>query len=304
MGTQYRREEVLTRLYAVRQSGLPILAVCPGSGLNAKLCELGGADIIALAHTGAVRQKGLPSITFPDRSTNEIVRQMMADQFHATKEIPIICGIDVSEISAHDDLDSLIDSSLSFGFSGVMNYPTSGEIASEEFLEVAQRGEAHGAYQVLQRESELKMFEVSRAKEREGVGFTREIELIHRARQRNIFTMVYAFTPGQAAKMARAGADCICGHCGGTGGGLVGHAETASHKSASQRLQEMLKAARVENPDVLFLGHGGPFAMPEDVAQMYQYSQVDGFLAGSAIDRIPVERAIIQTTREFKQVRY
>lgn len=303
MGKQYTRKELLARLHAVRDAGQPILAVCTGSGLNAKLCDLGGADLITLVHTGLMRQKGLPSIAKPERPTNQMVKEMMAEQFRATAQIPIICGINVSELPADGSLDELIDSFLPLGFSGIMNYPTAGEIASSEFVEMAQRGCAQDDYQLLLRSSELEMLEDCRRKERDGVGYARELELVRTARQRDIFTIVYAFTPEQAADMACAGADCICGHCGGTGGGLVGHTETADHQSAAQRLQTMLEAARAQAPDVLFLGHGGPFSAPEDTTLMYQYCQVDGFVAGSAVDRIPAERAILETARAFKNVK-
>lgn len=301
MGKQFTRAQVLHRLHGVKQAGRPILAACPGSGLNAKLCELGGADLITLVHTGLVRQKGLPSIASLDRPPNETVREMMAEQFAVTKDIPITCGIEVGDYPAQGDLDALIDSFLPLGFSGVMNYPTSGEIASPEFMELAGRGGGKEEYQLLQHSGEQAMLELCRRREQAGVGYGRELELIRRCRERDIFTAVYAFTAEQAAQMAAAGADCICGHCGGTGGGLVGHAETADHRSAARRLQAMVEAAHAAAPDVLVLGHGGPFSTPEDTALMYQYCQVDGFVAGSAVDRIPAERAIPAAVRAFKE---
>lgn len=301
MGTRFTRAQVLERLHGVKAAGRPILAVCPGSGLNAKLCELGGADLITLVHTGLVRQKGLPSIASLDRPPNDIVREMMAEQFAVTKDIPITCGIEVGDYPAQGDLDALIDTFLPLGFSGVMNYPTSGEIASPEFLALAGRSAGTEAYQLIQRSGEQAMLDLCRRREAAGVGYQRELELIRRCRERDIFTAVYAFTPEQAASMAAAGADCICGHCGGTGGGLVGHAETADHRSAARRLQAMVEAARAVNGEILVLGHGGPFSAPEDTALMYRYCQVDGFVAGSAVDRIPAERAIPAAVRAFKE---
>ena len=294
MGKRFSRKEVLEKLNSVRLRGVPIIAACAGSGLNAKLCEIGGVDLITLVHTGLIRQMGLPSITRLDISTNDAVKSMMKDQFLSTKDIPIICGINVGEFPPDGDLNELIDDFMPYGFSGVMNYPTAGEVASPEFVALAEK---EG------REDELKMFEECREKEAAGTGYARELELIRAAHERDLFTIVYAFTPQQAADMAMMGADCVAGHCGGTGGGLVGHTATTTHKAGAYRLQEILTAARKVNPDIIVLGHGGPFSTPEDTAMLYRYSDVDGFIGGSAIDRIPIEKAVIEAAREFKDVR-
>ncbi len=275
--------------------------VCPGSGLNAKLCELGGADLVTLVHTGLVRQMGLPSITKLDISPNEVVKLMMVDQFRATKQLPFLAGVDVSEFPADGDLNDLIDTFCDQGFSGLLNYPSSGEIGSAEFVAMAERGgSSDDEYQAMLHSGEMAMLEECRRKERDGVGYSRELELIRIAHDRDIFTAAYAFTPEQAADMARAGADCICGHCGGTGGGLVGHAETADHETASRRLNAIMGGARAVNPNILFFGHGGPFVTPEDTSVMYRYCKADGFIAGSAIDRIPIEKAVIGAAQAFK----
>ena len=291
MGTQHTRKAVLERLNAVRKKNRPLLIVCPGSGLNAKLCEIGGADLIQLVHTGLMRQKGLPSIARLDGSTNDAVKSMMKDQFRATKSIPIICGINVAEFSRDGDLNELIDSFMPYGFSGVLNYPSAGEVASDEFVAVAEKGGV---------KDELAMFDQSRENERNGVGYAREIELIKTAHDRDIFTMAYAFTPEQAADMAQAGADMIAGHCGGTGGGLVGHGATVTYEEGGKRLQEIALGARDVNPNIIVLGHGGPFAKPEDTMHMYEYCRVDGFIAGSAIDRIPIEEAVVKAAEAYK----
>ena len=147
---------------------------------------------------------------------------------------------------------------------------------------------------------ERQMFESCRAKEAAGVGFDREVEMIRLCRERDIFTIVYVFTPEQAAKMAAAGADAVSPHCGGTAGGLVGHAFALDYDAACARLQSMFDAARAENPDIILLGHGGPFATPADTAEMYRRCNAQGFTSGSGMDRIPIERALIETAQAFK----
>ncbi len=244
---------------------------------------------------------GLPSISKLDISPNKVVKLMMADQFRATKSLPFLAGVDVSEFPPDADLNDLIDTFQDQGFSGLLNYPSSGEIGSAEFVAMAEQGGGNAdEYQTMLHSGEMAMLEECRQKEYTGVGYARELELIRLAHQRDIFTAAYAFTPQQAADMAAAGADCICGHCGGTGGGLVGHAATADHETAGRRLNSIMEGAKSVNPDILFFGHGGPFTSPEDTVLMYRYCKADGFIAGSAIDRIPIEKAIISAAKEFK----
>lgn len=300
MGRKSTRSEILTKLQKEIQQGVPILVAATGSGLNAKSAELGGADLIMLLHTGRMRQMGLPSIAFPERPTNEIVQEMFQEQFDATKEIPILAGVDVGQFPADGDLDQLIDSFLDMGFSGIVNFLSAGEIDSADFLTNAHKDQAEDSFGTLRVSGEQKMFETCREKEAAGVGFAREVALIRRCHERDIFTIVYVFTPEQAAQMAAAGADAVSPHCGGTKGGLVGHAFALDYDTAAARLQSMFDAARAVNPDIILLGHGGPFASPEDTKEMYRRCSAQGFTSGSGIDRIPIETAVMNTARAFK----
>lgn len=300
MGKKFTRAQVLKRLRDTIERGKPLLAVCAGSGLNAKLCELGGADLLTLVHTGLIRQKGLPSIAALDCTPHEIVRDMMEDQFLATEEIPITCGIEAGGLPADGDLGGLIDDFMALGFSGVMNYPSAGEIGSDEFVETAGIYSGSSEAERVLYAGEMALLEECRRKEAEGRGWARELELVRLCRQRDIFTVVYAFSPAQARQMAEAGADCLCGHCGGTAGGLVGHRITPNYESAARRLQAMFDEARSVNPDIILLGHGGPFSGPEDMEKLYSLTCAQGFIAGSAVDRIPIEKAVVEAVRKFK----
>lgn len=300
MGRQNTRDEILKKMNREIQCEVPILVAATGSGLNAKSAEAGGADAIMILHTGRARQMGLPSIASLDQPTNEIVRDMFQEQFDATVEIPILAGVDVGQFPADGDLNQLIDSFMDMGFSGIVNFMSAGEIASAEFLANAEKDRATDGFGAIRVSSEQKMFETCRKKEEAGVGFAREVELIRLCRRRDIFTIVYVFTPEQAAQMAQAGADAVSPHCGGTRGGLVGHSFALDYDAACTHLQAMFDAARAVNPDIILLGHGGPFASPEDTREMYRRTNAQGFTSGSGIDRIPIENAVIATAHEFK----
>lgn len=300
MGKQSTRKEILEKLHQQIDRKIPILVAATGSGLNAKAAEIGGADLIMVLHTGRMRQMGMPSIAATNRPSNEIVREMFQEQFAATQSIPLLAGVDVGQFPADGDLNELIDSFMDLGFSGIVNFLSAGEISSPDFVSNAQRDTADDHFGAMRISGERQMFENCRRKEENGVGFAREVEMIRLCRARDIFTTVYVFSPQQAAQMAAAGADAVSPHCGGTSGGLVGHAFALDYDTACARIQSMFDAARAENPEIILLGHGGPFSGPEDTIEMYRRCNAQGFTSGSGIDRIPIEDAVINTARAFK----
>lgn len=303
MGKQSTRKEILAALHSQIERDIPILVAATGSGLNAKAAELGGADVIMILHTGRMRQRGLPSIAAADGPTNDIVREMFHEQFAATISIPLLAGVDVGQFPADGDLNELIDSFMNMGFSGIVNFLSAGEIGDQAFITNAEQDTASDNFGSLRISGERKMFEDCRRKEAAGVGFVREVEMIRLCHARDIFTIAYVFSPTQAAQMAEAGVDAISPHCGGTAGGLVGHEFALDYDTACARLQSMFDAARAVNPDVILLGHGGPFANPEDTREMYLRCNAQGFTSGSGIDRIPIENAVINTARAFKNAK-
>lgn len=62
----------------------------------------------------------------------------------------------------------------------------------------------------------------------------------------------------------------------------------------------MTEAARAHNPDILIFAHGGPISSPEDTAYIYEHTESVGFLGASSIERIPVERPLMEAVKDFK----
>lgn len=67
-------------------------------------------------------------------------------------------------------------------------------------------------------------------------------------------------------------------------------------------MQEIIDAGRSLNPRVICLGHGGPFEFPEDTKFLYEHTSVQGFVGASSIERIPIEKAVTEVMRAFKNV--
>lgn len=272
MAKRYTRQEVVERLRAQVQSGCAVIMFGAGIGLTAKCAERGGADLIGIYSTAIYRMRGQPSLMawLPYSNANEHLLNMSREILPAVQKTPCIAGI-----GAHDpelDFDAVLDRVTTLGFSGVNNEPFAG---------------LYGPYFAAQLESA-------------GIGFSREVALIRRAREREIFTVAWAMTPDEARRMAEAGADVVGVMIGVTSGGISGAKEVSPLEQAAADAQAMTLAAKAANPDVLVLTHGGPFSDVETAQYSLLHSDADGYACGSSGERIPTEQAVTAITRAYK----
>lgn len=272
MGRRFTREEILRRLSKTSEEGKPIIAAGSSAGIIAKCAELGGADLIMVYSSGKARIRGFQTTMI--ENSNQVTLEMFEEINNVVQDTPIIAGIDSTEPPAGRDLAELVQRFVDTGFSGIINFPTYGFFEDETWR---------------------------RDREIQGIGFSREIELIRIARNMGVFTMAYVFFPQDARAMAEAGVDCMVPHAGGTAGGLVGFDAIASPlKDASATVQKMIEATKEANPDVICLAHGGQIATPEDTRYLYEHTEAAGFVGASSIERIPVEKAVTEVVKAFK----
>jgi predicted TIM-barrel enzyme len=86
-----------------------------------------------------------------------------------------------------------------------------------------------------------------------------------------------------------------------TTSGSIGAKSGKTLDDCVKLIQEMRNAAVEINKNILVLCHGGPIAEPKDAE--YVLSRVDGihgFFGASSMERLPVEVAITNTTKDFK----
>ena len=277
MKKKLKREEILRRLRDTIKSGKPILGAGCSAGIIAKCAELAGADIIICYSTGQSRIMGLQTSTIGH--SNPQTLSMYNEISNVVKDTPIIAGIQANDQTVYD-LDELIQRFVDRGFDGVINFPT----AAEGEMRLPRAKEQHE--------------QMSRAL---GIpwGFAREVEMIRKFRERNVFTMCYIYTPEQAAEMVKAGVDVVCAHVGGTSGGLIGF-KADPVKQALENAQRVMEGAWAVDSDAICLAHGGPFAEPEDTKVLYEQTEAQGFVGASSIERIPVEKAVMSAVKGFK----
>ena len=269
------RQEALERLRAEVTKGRPIIGAGAGTGLSAKCAEAGGADLIIIYNSGRYRMAGRGSLAglLPYGDANAIVVEMAAEVLPIVTQTPVlagVCGTDPFRI-----MPVFLRQLRDLGFSGIQNFPTVGLI--------------DGTFRANLEET--------------GMGYGLEIELIRAARELDLLTAPYVFTPEDARAMAEAGADVLVPHMGLTTSGTIG-AETAKTLDESVELvQAMHDAAREVDPDVLVLCHGGPIAEPEDAAYVLERTRgVVGFFGASSMERLPTEIAITENMRRFKAI--
>jgi predicted TIM-barrel enzyme len=275
MAIRYGRVQVAARLAATLDAKRPIIAGGAGNGLSAKCAELGGIDLIIIYNSGRFRMDGMPSIAglMPYGNANDIVLEMGERHvLPAVKSTPVLAGVCGTDPTR--DMRRFLRQVAETGFSGVINYPT---VARFEGL-------------------------MRRDLEAVGLGFARETEMIAMARELDLYTTCYVRTPDESRQMAAAGVDLVVPHVGLTTGGTIGATDALTLEQAAASTQAMIRAAREVNPKIIALAHGGPIAEPDDVAFILAYTDAQGFVGASSMERLPVERAIVQVVKDFKKL--
>jgi predicted TIM-barrel enzyme len=269
----FPRAEILARLRAQVDAGKPIIGGGAGTGISAKCAEMGGIDLIIIYNSGRFRMAGRGSLAglLPYGDANQIVMDMAREVLPIVEHVPVlagVCGTDPFRLMKRFLLDV-----RDAGFSGVQNFPTVGLFDGN--LRVGL--------------------------EETGMGFGKEVEMIASARELDLLTCPYVFTPEEAEQMARAGADVLIPHMGLTTKGSIGAKSALTLTEATKQVQELADAAKKVNPDVLVLCHGGPISEPSDVRYVLDHTHgIVGFFGASSIERLPTEIAITACVTQFK----
>ena len=269
------RKTILERLRGKLASGRPIVGGGAGTGLSAKCEEAGGIDLIVIYNSGRYRMAGRGSLAglLAYGNANDIVLDMAREVLPVVKHTPVLAGVNGTDPFLL--LDPYLDHLKALGFAGVQNFPTVGIIDGTFRANLEETGMSYGL----------------------------EVDMIARARTRDLLTTPYVFSADEAAAMAKAGADIIVCHMGLTTGGSIG-AETALKLADCPALIDAwASAARRIDKDVIILTHGGPISEPEDAAYVLANSALaQGFYGASSMERLPTERALTEQTRSFVAV--
>jgi predicted TIM-barrel enzyme len=191
------------------------------------------------------------------------------------KHTPVLAGVNGTDPFVL--MPQFLAELKAMGFSGVQNFPTIG------------------------------LFDgVMRASfEETGMGYGLEVDMIRQAHAVDLLTTPYVFNPAEAAAMAEAGADIIVAHMGVTVGGAIGATSAKSLDRCVAEIDGIADAALEERRDVIVLCHGGPIATPDDAEYVLRRCRnCHGFYGASSMERLPVETALTEQTRQFKAITF
>lgn len=269
------RDAILDKFRAMINAGEPIIGGGAGTGLSAKCEEAGGIDLIVIYNSGRYRMAGRGSLAglMPYGDANAIVLEMAGEVLPVVKSTPVLAGVCATD--PFRMMDVFLDELKRVGFSGVQNFPTVGLI--------------DGTFRANLEET--------------GMSFGLEVDMIAKARAKNMLTTPYVFCEEDAAAMAKAGADIIVCHLGLTTGGAIGAETSLTLKDCPALVDRWAEAALKVNKDAIILVHGGPVAMPEDADYVLKNtSTCHGFYGASSMERLPTEVALTEQTRAFKRI--
>lgn len=273
MVKRYTEKEVVERLQEQIKLGKPLFMPNCGCGLTAKLQEKGGADLICVSSTSYWRMKGQGSLAplMPYCDINEIIFELAPEIVANVKDAPIVSlsGATNPLLPHHEHLKRLWDA----GISGINPFMMRiyGDMVCEQMEQI-------------------------------GMGWSREVEMVKTAHEMDMFSLAYAFSPKEATILAEAGAPAIASHAGATQGGLAGAKTNYTLEDATELSQKIFDAARKVNPDVILFAHGGPIKGPKEVEYVFKNTNAQGFIGGSAAERIPIEKAVFAATKEYKEI--
>jgi len=274
--TSSSREQILQRLRAKVNRGLPIIGAGAGTGLSAKCEEAGGVDLIVIYNSGRFRMAGRGSLAglMAYGNANEIVKDMAKEVLTAVKHTPVLAGVNGTDpfLLRGPFLREL----RSLGFAGIQNFPTVGLI--------------DGTFRANLEET--------------GMSYQLEVETIATARELDLLTTPYVFNTDEARRMTEAGADIIVAHMGLTTGGAIGAETAKTLDDCVREVQAIADTCKSIRSEVLVLCHGGPIALPPDAQFILkQCTGVDGFYGASSMERLPTERALTAEVKRFVEIK-
>lgn len=272
---RFERRDILEKFRDMIDRNEPIVGGGAGTGLSAKCEEAGGIDLIVIYNSGRYRMAGRGSLAglMAYGNANEIVMEMAAEVLPVVHDTPVLAGVNGTDPFMIPD--HFLRRVKDIGFSGIQNFPTMGLI--------------DGTFRANLEET--------------GMGYGVEVEVVRKARELDMLTTPYVFSEEDARAMAEAGADIVVCHLGLTTGGAIGAETALTLEDCVPRINAWAEAALSVRKDVMVLCHGGPIAMPEDARYILsQCPNCHGFYGASSMERLPVEGALTEQTRNFKKI--
>ena len=276
------RQEIMAKLRKKIDSNIPIFIASAGSGLVASLLEKAGADCINTFSGARLRANGMGTMSMlwpildSNKQTFDYTRE---DIMPAIKGDAFICAC----INANDPLKDMrwfLEDLKKIGVFSVSNIGPSVSYVDKDS-------------------------EIYRVLTKSGITIDNEIAMLKLAREMDMVSVGLAFNMEDSIKMVEeAQPDIFCFHAGTTKGGLKGYDSGETIEETAARTEEANKVLRKIKPDIMLIAHGAAMENPVDAQYMLNHTSVDGIWTGSSTERIPIEKAVYSTAKEFADLRF
>lgn len=276
------RAEILRKLRRKIDQRVPIFIASAGSGLVAQLLERAGVDCVNTFSGARLRANGMGTMAMlwpildSNRQTLDYTRE---DILPAMKGDAFVCAC----LNANDplrDMTLVLEQCRAMGVFAVSNIGPSISYVDKD----------------------SNLFRVLTSA---GITLQHEIDMLKLARAMDMVSIGLAFDEEDSIRVVEeAQPDVFCFHAGTTRGGLKGYDSGETIEQTAARTEAVCQRLRRIKPDVILVAHGAAMETPEDAQYMLDHTSCDGFWTGSSTERIPIERAVLETARTFAALRF
>ena len=272
----------MAKLYKKITERIPILIASAGSGLVASLLEKAGADCINTFSGARLRANGMGTMSMmwpildSNRQTLDYTRE---DIMPAIQGDAFICAC----LNANDplkDMRMVLNECKAMGVYSVSNIGPSLSYVDKDS-------------------------EIYKVLTKSGITLDNEIDMLKLAKEMDIVSIGLAFDMEDSLRiMEEAQPDIFCYHAGTTKGGLKGYDSGEPLEVTAKRTEIAYQELRKIKPDVILIAHGAGLVTPDDGQYILNNTSCHGLWTGSSTERIPIEKAVYATAKEFADLRF
>ena len=244
-----------------------------GSGMAANAAESAGADFILALGAGKMRSMGVPSPAslLPIYDAVEFTLDFAASELLPRVKLPVYVGLPLFDPRLN--IDDTLKRLTTLGISGVANFPA--------VFHFGERGKVLDAH---------------------GFGADREVKFLSAAASAGLETIGYVRNRHEASNMVAASISSLCINFSLN----PPKQEAVVDREVLDRFALSAKdiVDRVRKPNrslTIYLG-GGPVSGGADLDKLCRKAGIDGFIGGSAMDRTPLERSLLNSLASFREI--
>ena len=244
-----------------------------GSGMAAQAAEQAGADFILALGAGKLRSMGVasPASLLPVYDGVNFTIDFAISELLPRTSLPVYVGLPLFDPRL--DRSALIGQLKKLGIRGLTNFPA--------------------VFHFGQRADTL---------EKSGYGRSREIDFLTEASDAGLDTIGYVRSRTDAVAMVAAGISTLCINFSLNPTSPQGEGGSEKTDQIAIAAKDIIEHVRKPHRKLtIFLG-GGPVSGGAGLAGLCRKAAIDGFIGGSALDRVPLERSLVNSVASFREI--